>query len=259
MYLKKLIPLSLLVATGSLFATSNSDIHKTKSYISEDKQYVLGASLGYSYFLKKDLDISYAREVDNGEDEISISKRYKNPTLGFLFGINRPLENYKYFSSAFYGLKAIYFEGTSEGEMIPLKDKEFKCKDSKAKLPLRSLNVLLNSKFYFNYEKNGIKPFVEAGIGANFYELGLKVTGDVEQFDTKLKDNKDIVFAYNLGLGITKEFSNHIHGSVAYNYYGSQDLETKKSASRGLNLAKSVKPKYQNNNISIEIQKHFNV
>ena len=264
MQLKKLIPLSVLLASCSIsntFASSKDNaLYKTKNYLQkQNANYVLGASLGYSYFSKKDLDINYVRAIDNGADEISINKRYKNPTLGLLFGVNTSVESYKYLSSVFYGLKAVYFEGTSKGDMVPLKDKDFKCSDSSAKLPLKSLNVLLNSKLYFNYEKKGIRPFVEAGLGANFYALGLKVTGDLDQFDTKLKDNKKTAFAYNLGLGLTKEFNNNWHGSIAYNYYGSDDLKTKKSASYGLDLAKAVKPKYQNNNISIEIQKHFAV
>ena len=261
MYLKKLIPLSLLIASASSFAgASDNLLYKTKSYLKEQgSSYVLGLNLGYSYFSKKDLNIYYDRAVDNGPDEIAIDKRYKNPTVGALFGINTPVEKYSYISSVFYGVKAVYFEGTSKGEMIPLKDKDFKCDDSKAKLPLKNLNVLLNSKLYFNYAKKGITPFAEIGIGANFYELGLKVTGDVDQFNTKLKANKKTAFAYNAGLGLDKEFNNNWHGSVAYNYYGSEDLKTKKTASYGLNLAKAVKPKYENSNISIEIQKHFNI
>jgi len=261
MHLKGLMVLpTIIIAQNILASHSNNILYKTKDYLnSQGAHYVVGANLGYSYFTKKDLNIYYDRSVDNGPDEIDINKRYKNPTIGALFGIHVPVEKYNFIRSVFYGLKAVYFQGTSKGEMVPLGDKDFKCSDSSAKLPLKSLNVLLNSKVYFNYDKKGFIPFVDLGLGANFYKLSLKVTGDVDQFDTKLSNNNKTAFAYNLGAGLSKEFKNNWHGSLAYNFYGSQDLKTKKRASYGLDLAKSVKPKYQNNNISIEIQKHFNV
>jgi len=259
--LKGVFALSVLITSSNIFADhTNNILYKTKSYLNEQGvHYVVGANLGYSYFSKKDLNIYYDRAVDNGPDEIDINKRYKNPIVGALFGINVPVEKYNFIRSAFYGLKVTYFQGTSKGEMIPLGDKDFKCSDSKAKLPLKNLNVLLNSKIYFNYEKKGLVPFIDLGVGANFYKLSLKVTGDVDQFDTKLKNNSKTALAYNLGFGLDKEFKNNWHGNIAYNFYGSQDLKTKKRASYGLDLVKSVKPKYQNNNISIEIQKYFNV
>ena len=221
--------------------------------------YKLSASLnaGYSYFSKRNLDIYYLRDFSLGEDEIYVQDGYKDATVGGALGLIVPANENDYIKEIFYGVSALYFKGSSYGEIEILKDKRLRLKDSKAKLPLKSLNVMLNSKFYFHYEESGVRPYVELGVGANLYELGLTVTGGPEFIDTRLKTNKQTALAYNAGIGITKEFNNNWHWSLGYNYYGSESLKTKKIAISGLDLKKSVKVHYGNNNLSLNLSKYF--
>ena len=178
--------------------TYNDSLYKTKgSYAQIQEQYSyykLAASLnvGYSYLSKRNYDIYYSRDsiLDLGEDEIHMQKAYQDPTFGASLGIITPISENQYIRYVFLGVKALHFQGTADGEIELLKRKELRLKDSKAKLPLKSLIVMLNSKIYFHYEESGVRPFIELGVGVNRYELDLKVTGNAALIDTKLKTNK---------------------------------------------------------------------
>jgi len=222
-------------------------------------KYAVGAYGSYNYFREKDIETSYERLNSNPNDSIKVDNRLKGFSPVIVAGIQIPLnlEDMRLLDKLFLGLKLFYFNDTVKGKMAIFGLDDYVCDDVVAKVPLRSIGLMLNSRVFINSTVFSLTPFIEAGIGVNFYKTKLKVSGDYYQFDTNIKNNTDQERLYNIGAGLSKELDDGWFVELIYNYYHSPDLKTDIKAKSGLNLASPVKVKFDANNISLGFKKYL--
>tara|TARA_R110001632_G_scaffold21932_3_gene63500 strand:+ start:295 stop:1245 length:951 start_codon:yes stop_codon:yes gene_type:complete len=233
-------------------------------------KYVLGIYGGYNYFDKKDIKVAYQEFVPNMNDFINVSKKLRGFSPTVIAGLQQPVNNLSIFNKIFLGVKAFYFDSEIKGQMTAIcpdgKTKAqiaaicidgYVCAESSAKVPVKSLSVLLNSRLYFNFDVDGLTAFIEGGLGLNYYKTKLTITGGESQFDTDIKTNKGYKNLYNIGAGFSQSLSDDWYIDLVYNYYHSLNLKSKTEAISGVNLASPIKIKFDNHNVSLGIQKTF--
>ena len=157
----------------------------------------------------------------------------------------------------FLGLKLFYLKGAMKGKMAVFGLDDYVCDDVTAKVPVKSIGLMLNSRLYLNSTVFNLTPFIEGGVGINFYKTKLQVSGDPYQFDTNIRNHSDQEKLYNIGAGVSKELDDGWFLELIYNYYHSPDLKTDIESKSGLNLATPIKIKFDSNNISLGFKKEF--
>lgn len=225
----------------------------------KESKYVLGAYGSYNYFRKNDISASYARYNSNYDDSIKVNKRLQGFSPVLVAGFESPInmDKIRLIDKFFLGLKMFYFKGDIKGQMAAFGLDDYICDETESKIKLKNLAVLLNARVYLNSTVFGMEPFIEGGAGLNYYKTKFNVTGDPNQFDTKLNSNSQHDKIYNIGAGVSQEIEDGWFFELIYNYYRSPSIKTAKQAKSGLNLASPIKVNYETNSVSLGFKKEF--